>query len=262
MTDQSKLLIEDRGTTRIFTLNRPEVLNAVDNQMRVELIAALRAADADDRVRVVIITGAGRAFCAGADLERFKKIYEANDPEQVEYFTHVHFPQAFADFSKPLIAAVNGPAVGVGFTMPMMCDIRLASTKAMMIAGFVRVGVTPEFGSSFNLPRLVGMGKAMELALTARPVQAEEALSLGLVNELVEPEALMDRAIEMAEAIAQWPAPAVRMAKAVLKMGADSTLQQAMEIEAKVFAEAMGTPEHRQAVEAMMAAISSKAKAH
>lgn len=257
MSEQT-VLLEDHGPVRLLTLNRPQRLNALNTQMGLDLRQALAAAADDDKVGALVITGAGRGFSAGADLSRFVAFAEGGQFMERDRFTSLEFPRAFANFPKPLIAAINGPAVGWGFTMPLMCDIRLASTQAMFSCGFLRVGVTPEFGSSHLLPALIGLSRAMELVLTARRVEPAEALAMGLVSEVCPPPELLPRALELAQTIAAFPAPAVAMAKALLKHGAGASLEQTMAYEVQCFRAAMQTPEHREAVQQMLAAIKAK----
>ena len=255
---ETTVLIRDEGPVRLLTLNRPQRLNALDEQMKDELTTALKDAAQDQRVAAVVITGAGRAFSAGGDLERFAAMYESKSWQAVQDFTDLNFPRAFAYFPKPLIAAINGPAVGWGATMPLMCDLRLMSRTARMAFAFLRVGVTPEFGSSFLLPRLVGLGRALELVLTAREIHPEEALALGLVNRLCEPEELLPQTLALARRLAQLPAPAVRMAKQALYHGAADSLEHTLAYEIGLFQQAMQTPEHYQAVKAMQQALAAK----
>jgi enoyl-CoA hydratase/carnithine racemase len=250
--------VEDHGAVRLLTLNRPQQLNALNEDIKAGMMSALEAARQDDKVAVVVITGAGRAFSAGGDLKRFEAMAVSGDWHARERFTDLDFPRALTNFPKPLIAAINGVAVGWGFTMPLLCDLRLASSQAVFSCGFVRVGVTPEFGSAFMLPRMLGLGQAMELVLTARQFDAAEALSLGLLNRVTSPEELLPTALELARAIAAMPQPAVRMAKAILRHGAESSLEQTLGYEIDLFKQAMATPEHLTAVRAMMAQIRSK----
>ncbi len=257
MSDKT-VLIQQQGKVQIWTLNRPQRLNALTTEMGVELRQALAAAASDDSVGAVVITGAGRGFCAGADLGRFQAFAQGGDFLERDRFTSLEFPRAFANFPKPIIAAINGPAVGWGFTMPLMCDIRLASSEAVLSCGFVRVGVTPEFGSSHLLPALIGLSRAMELVLTARKVTPEEAQEMGLIKEVCAPDELLPRAVELAAEIAEFPAPATSMAKALLKHGAGASLEQTLAYEIQCFHAALETPEHREAVEKMLAAIKAK----
>lgn len=255
---QPVLLVEDHGPVRLFTLNRPERLNALNQEMMASLRLALDDAAADDGVGAVVLTGAGRAFSAGADLAGFAQMAQEGDQASRVRFTGLEGPRALANFPKPLIAAVNGPAVGWGFTVSLMCDLRLASQEAYFSAAFVKVGVTPEFGSSFLLPAIVGLGRALELVLTARQMPAQEALGMGLLTSMTPPAELLPAALELAGRIAAMPRPAVGMAKALLRHGAEVGLEQVLDYEMRCFRTAMASPEHKAAVEAMLEAIQAR----
>ncbi|MBU1276246.1 MAG: enoyl-CoA hydratase/isomerase family protein [Proteobacteria bacterium] len=255
---QPVLLVEDHGPVRLFTLNRPERLNALNQEMMASLRLALDEAAADDGVGAVVLTGAGRAFSAGADLAGFAQMAQEGDQARRVLFTGLEGPRALANFPKPLIAAVNGPAVGWGFTVSLMCDLRLASQEAYFSAAFVKVGVTPEFGSSFLLPAIVGLGRALELVLTARQMPAQEALGMGLLTSMTPPAELLPAALELAGRIAAMPRPAVGMAKALLRHGAEVGLEQVLDYEMRCFRTAMASPEHKAAVEAMLEAIQAR----
>jgi enoyl-CoA hydratase/carnithine racemase len=247
------IAVEKRNHIGLLFLNRPEVLNALSEEMSQELLHFLAAAAADDDIRVLILSGKGRAFSAGADLNMFKNRYEAyRESGQSANAARVELPRAFIGFPKPIIAAINGPAVGFGATVPLNCDIRLASTQAKISFAFTRVGVTPEFGSSYFLPRLIGYGKAAELVYTAKMFDAQEALQIGLVNRVVAPEELLPAAEEMAAQIAQMPVAAIRDAKKLLRHGSHSTLEQVLEYESQVFQHATQTQEHYDAVNRIM----------
>lgn len=247
------IAVEKRNHIGLLFLNRPEVLNALSEEMSRELLHFLAGAAADDDLRVLILSGKGRAFSAGADLNMFQSRYEAyRESGQSANAARVELPRAFIGFPKPIIAAINGPAVGFGATVPLNCDIRLASTQAKISFAFARVGVTPEFGSSYFLPRLIGYGKAAELVYTAKMLDAQEALQIGLVNRVVAPEELLPAAEQMAAQIAQMPVAAIRDAKKLLRHGSHSTLEQVLEYESLVFQHATQTQEHYDAVNRIM----------
>lgn len=201
----------------VITLNRPEKLNAFTARMMADMIAALDHTDAEDAVRVVIVTGAGRAFCAGADLSGGQSTFDfaaSNDPLRLE--ARVGGVQRdgggrltlrLFDSLKPVIAAVNGPAVGVGVTMQLAMDMRMASTAARFGFVFARRGITPEAASSWFLPRLVGIQTALEWCYTGRVFPAQEAFDKGLLRSLHEPEALLPAAKALAREIADNTAP-------------------------------------------------------
>jgi 2-(1,2-epoxy-1,2-dihydrophenyl)acetyl-CoA isomerase len=241
--------VEQKDGVGFLYLNRPQVLNALCEEMRAELLHFLPRAAADDGLRVLVVTGTGRAFSAGGDLNMFKHRYESYRKEGPGgTFANIDLPKAFSEFPKPVIAAVNGPAVGFGATMPLTCDVRIASSAARFCFAFVRLGLTPEFGSSYFLPRLIGHGKAAELVLSARTIDAREALEIGLVNRVVAPEALLPEAGNLAAEIARQPAGAVRAAKQMLRHGVHSTTEQVLAYEALTFQNAAHTREHYDAV--------------
>lgn len=255
------LMIEQKDAVATLYLNRPEVLNALSDDMRTELIHFFRAAADDPDLRVLIVTGRGRAFSAGADLNLFKARYETYRREgQQDGAFRKWLPQTLLAFPKPIIAAINGPAVGFGATMPLNCDIRFASTQAKFCFAFARLGVTPEFCSSYFLSRLIGMGRAAELVYTAKMIDAEEALHIGLVNRVLPPEDLLPESEKMARQIVQWTPSAIRTAKRLLRQGAQSSAEQMLEYEALELQQAMQTEAHYEAVCRMLEAIKSKDK--
>ena len=193
-----------------ITLNRPERLNAFTATMGEELGAAFDRADADDDVRAVVVTGAGRGFCAGADLERGSETFtrrEHEDSDSVPRDGGGRLTLRFFDSTKPVIAAINGPAVGIGATMTLPMDVRLASESARIGFVFVRRGIVPEACSSWFLPRVVGISRAMEWVATGRVFDADEALQGGLVRSVHPPGELLDAATALAREIADNAAP-------------------------------------------------------
>ena len=246
-------LIREEGIAFIY-LNRPKVLNAMNETMKSELIHALKETEEDDNIRVMILTGRGRGFCAGADLNRFLEVQESDkDHKKKIRFGSLDLPRAFIQYPKPIIAAINGPSYGFGFTVTLTCDIRLASERAKFSCAFIRIGVTPEFCSTYFLPRLVGYGKAAELIFTARPFDAHEALEIGAVNQVLPHNRLMPEAKKMARQIASMPPTAVQKSKEILRHGMQSTLDQVIQDEAMVFLDAMKTEEHRLALSKLLA---------
>jgi enoyl-CoA hydratase/carnithine racemase len=201
-----------------LTLHRPDRLNAFNHELHSDLVAALLRADADDAVRVIIVTGSGRAFCAGADLgaggEAFRR-----DVSEEDYRDEGGLVSLTIDrLDKPVIAAINGSAVGVGITMTLPMDIRLAASGAKIGFVFTRRGIVPEACSTFFLPRLVGMARAMEWVLTGRVFSAEEALAGGLVSRVVPREQLLQAARDLAREIVDHTSPvAVAMSRRMLR---------------------------------------------
>jgi len=216
-----------------LTLNRPEKLNAITRTMLDELVAAFDAADADDAVRAVVVTGAGRAFCAGADLSAGSKTFD-RAAQGLGEMPGEHrdggglVTLRIYDLKKPVIAAINGPAVGFGITMTLPMDVRIASTAARIGFVFARRGVVPEACSTWFLPRLVGMSRAAEWVYTGRVFPAEEAKEGGLVTRVVEPDRLLPAARELALEIARnTSAISVALARQLMwrMLGADHPME-------------------------------------
>ena len=226
----AKYVLEDRqDNVSLITLNRPEKLNAFNNDMVVETRDAILGADADPDVRAIVLTGAGNHFSAGGDVAAFKAFHEESkrkgyQTSPIDQHMLERFALSMSQLAKPTIAAINGAAVGLGLTLPLACDIRIASENAKLGAVFLKVGLNPEFGSTFNLPRIVGFAKACELLFTAKIIDAREAHAIGLVNQVVPHEELLPAAMEMARAIASMPPVGVKLAKASLRNGVDSNL--------------------------------------
>lgn len=204
---------ERRGAVAICTLERPEVLNALSRGLMEELVTRLRTLEADDAVRVIVLTGAGRAFAAGADIEELltKTPFAMVEERYLDYW------DAVRGLSKPLLAAVHGYCLGGGLELAMSADIILASESAQFGQPEIRIGVMPGAGGTQLLPRFLGLGRALECIWTGRMLSAREAERYGLVTRVVADGVLLDEALRLAEAIAQMPPLAVRMAKAAVR---------------------------------------------
>ncbi len=233
--------IDDRILT--LTLNRPERLNAFTGRMCEELIDALDRADADDSVRAIIVTGAGRAFCAGADLGRGAGTFDhtaSSGPEAIDEHRDAGglLTLRIYDCKKPVLAAINGPAVGIGITMTLPMDVRIASSAAKMGFVFARRGIVPEAASSWFLPRVVGMSQSAEWVLTGRVFDAEEALRGGLVSRVVAPDELLPTVRALALEIANnTSAMSVALARQMLwKMAGADHPMEAHKIDSKAIA--------------------------
>ena len=229
-----------------ITLNRPDKLNAYIPAMGAEVVSAFADAKADDEVRVVVITGAGRGFCAGVDLEHLKASFaEASEGDgEVSEGTKLgeedflrKLPLDLIAFPKPVIAALNGHAIGVGITMALPCDLRVAAAGAKIGLTFAKLGILPGLGATHLLPRLVGMAKAQELVLTAKVILAEEACEIGLVNKVVPAESLMEEVREMALQMAAHDPDVLARAKQSLNAGVELGMAEAMKNEQKMSAE-------------------------
>ena len=221
MADDFAALIERQGDVALITLNRPERLNAWSPDLGGALVARLREAEADEKVRAVVLTGAGRAFSAGADLKN-PRTHTVESPEQ--HLANLRGNPVFdlvEAYPKPIIAAVNGYAVGIGCLVPLCCDFILAAEEAMFCLPQVSLGILPAYGGTLRLARFVGKGNALNIALTGRKVGAEEALRMGMVVSVLPQEQLVPEAIKTMQAIAEMPTHAVRLARESLRLGLD-----------------------------------------
>jgi 2-(1,2-epoxy-1,2-dihydrophenyl)acetyl-CoA isomerase len=228
------LLYEVKDGVATLTLNRPDRLNALGDTLREDLFDAVSRGSADPEVRVMIVTGAGKGFCAGGDV---KAMNEAKESGRERSLMDKIAPGrdrtllAMREAPQPIIAAVNGAAAGAGMNLALGCDIRIASTAAKFSQAFVKRGLHPDWGGTYFLPRLVGMAKACELTFTGDVVDAAEALRIGLVSQVVAPEELMPAVQALARKIAAGPPVAIRLAKRALYRNAESGLREALEFE-------------------------------
>lgn len=230
------LLLEHHGSVALITLNRPDQLNAYTVRMGEELVQVFDSIKHNPDVRAVVLTGAGRAFCAGVDLKVLSKGSSTEEDRDLPPLGKERFVQNFAEdlyqFPKPVIAAINGPAVGVGVTMCLPCDIRLAATDATLSMPFARLGIVPGLGSSYLLPRLVGPGNARLLMFTGMRVTAEEALAMRLVEQIHAPGTLINAAMGLAKTMAENPSGILPLIKDALNAGlASSSIQSSMAYE-------------------------------
>lgn len=200
------------GAVARITLKRPEKLNAFFGSMREELIESLNAVASDDAVRAVVLTGEGRAFCSGGDVEAMSKLQVAGDIESFRKLLHAGrtIVSTIREMPQIVIAAVNGVAAGAGCNLALACDYRIASDAARFSQSFVRIGLHPDWGGTYFLPRLIGTARAIEILATGRMIDSEEALSLGLVDRLVPATGLLEIAHDLAKAIAGGPSGAIR----------------------------------------------------
>lgn len=251
-----KLDIENHVAT--LTLNRPEKLNALNAAICDEAAGAIKNLNEDDRVKVLIMTGAGRAFCSGADLSDKSRATDMNQKisraEKISPFVGMGWVVRQLDlFTKPVIAAINGPAVGAGLSYALAADIRIASEKAIFSAIFVRRGLVPDMGMSFYLPRLVGMSRALELMMTGDIIDAREAALIGLVNRVVPHHKLMPAVHELADRLARGPSLAIEMTKRMTYTGlATGSVVTQMGIEAYMQDVAFRSEDVREGVKAFL----------
>lgn len=248
--EQIQVSVDNAVTT--LTLNRPERMNAWTYQMHDELTAAINDANDDPEIGAMIITGAGRGFCAGADIgDVFAKQQEAGGESKRGGVAGDWV--ALLRRSKPIIAAVNGASIGVGATMILPCDVIVASTAAKIGLGFIKMGVVPELASSHFLVQRMGFGRASEMCLSGRLYPGAEAQAQGLVDRLVEPEELLSAAQKLAGEIAQNPAPQLRWIKQLLtENGSETDLAEVQRRELALLQQAYDSAEHKEAISAFM----------
>lgn len=256
MSDR-KVLLERRGRIALVTLNQAEARNPLDDETVLEFLAVIDEINADMGLSCLILTGAGSAFCAGGNVKDMRDregLFSGTPAEMRRKYQHgiQRIPLAMHDLEVPVIAAVNGPAVGAGCDLAMMCDIRVATKRASFAESFLRVGLISGDGGAWYLPRVVGLSRAFEMAFTGLPVGAEDAARAGFVSRVVEPEALMDAAFELAEQIAAQPPQALRMMKRLIRHGLESTLPQNIELAAAMQPIAQSSDDHREAVAAFL----------
>ncbi len=251
--------MEIRDAVALVTLNRPKRLNAWTPKMSEELASAFAEVNSDPAVGAIVLTGAGRGFCAGADMsDTFQTRIDGKDPGADTAAGEGGMPAGldWVDLcrtSKPLVAAVNGAAVGVGLTMILPFDVLIASQTARLSMAFVKVGLVPELASTHYLVQRMGFGRASEMCLSGRLVPAEEAHALGLVDRLTAPESLLDEALACAGAIAANPSPQLRMIKELLtENGTATDLREIQRRETRLLRECWTTPEHKEAVAAFL----------
>ena len=246
-------------------LNRPERLNAVNDQLVGEFAEAIARVADDDEIRVLIITGSGRAFSAGADF-RFKEVKsEGMAVEGAEDLRSMHESMhkgkilnkiqsdiilALQRLDKPTVAMINGDAVGGGFDIALACDIRIGSTNARFMVGYTKMGVVPDGGGTWLMPRVMGLGKALELILTGDFCDAEEAYRIGILNKLVAPEDLQKTTMDLACRLAKGPPIANRLSKLLVYKGLEMDLETALEFLSSCVFIAVSSQDHKEAIQA------------
>ena len=253
-----------QGGVAIVTLDRPEVRNALTGEeMLEELLDAIHDAETEPDVGVLVLEAEGPAFSAGGDIKEMaaqRGIFEGNAAAIIEKYRDSiqQLTRFMATTDLVTIAAVDGPAIGAGFDLVLGCDLRLGTSRARFAHTFIEMGIIPGDGGAWLLPRVVGWQRAAELALTARSVDAEEALRIGILLEITPDDRLEARALELAEAIASKPRPAVTMAKRLLRQARSMDLDGFLELSAALQAAAHSTPEHVEAVNAYVARLKNR----
>ena len=250
MTPQREILTEREGAVGWIRINRPARLNAFSQTMREDLEAALQQMEKDPEIRCVILTGVGRAFCTGGDVGVMKQLIEENDIDRFETLVRIgaRIVNFIAEMKKPVIAAVNGPAAGAGACLALACDLRLASEHATIGFGFLRVGLHPDWGGSYFLPRLLGPALAAELLYTGEMINAERSERMGLFNRVVAHAELDAAARTLAGQIAAGPVATVIDTKRTLRRSYDSTLAEVLEQETQAQLKAFRSADFREGI--------------
>jgi len=241
----------------LLTFNRPEVMNAIDEDIIDGIELAIAKINAEENIKVVVVTGAGKAFCAGGNVKDMRDktgMFTGNPLElRKNYQKQIQrIPVAFSTLQVPAIAAVNGAAYGAGCDISLMCDMRIASETATFAENFIKLGLIPGDGGAWLLPRVIGPARAAEMTYTGKPISAHKALSWGMVNQVVEPELVLEEAMRLARQITANPAHAIRMSKVLLKESERSELSSLLQLSASLQALAHHTVDHDEAVSAFI----------
>ncbi len=247
----------------LIRFNRPEKMNAIGALTRQQLGDAIKQAERDDSVRVVVLAGSGRAFCSGADVTEMVQGAGMRTPEDVGNVLRTEYMPMLVrlrTMPKPVIAAMNGPAVGIGASFALACDIRIATPEAYLLEAFVNIGLAPDGGVSWLLPRLAGTGVAYEMFFSGKPLQAADAHRLGVINRIVPVERLEEEVRELASHLAAQPRQAMAGAKRAVNHALESTFEQAMEFESYLQEAQVATPEFAEGVQAFLARRAAKQK--
>lgn len=237
-----------------LTLNRPDRLNALSTEIMEGLLEALPRLAADSSIGAVVLTGAGRAFCSGGDVKSMAEGANTRSPEQaVKHLRgRMEVSRLLHEMAKPTIAMINGAAAGAGLSLALACDLRIASTSARFVTAFARVGFSGDFGGSYFLSKLVGTGKARELYFTSEPLDAQQALSLGIANRVVADGELDEATMALARSFARGPRIALGLMKQNFNAAEDGSLTELLDLEAKRMIEAGRTKDHQEAARAFI----------
>ena len=255
--DYEDLLLEKDGEIATITLNYPEKLNALTVKMRMNLSLAADEIAQDDEVRVVIVTGAGRGFCSGADVSAMRERMSSGNAAEVSRYARLQvtgwpFADVFPKLNKPVIAAINGPCVGGGFSLALSCDIRIASETARFGVAQVARALVPDYGMTFYLPHAIGASRALELMFTAEIIDAAEAERLGIVSRVVAPDELMKVTRELAAKIAQQAPISIELTKKMVWRGLFDGLARQLDLETWAQQICRATEDHRESVRAFL----------
>jgi len=255
MSEEQVIQVVDVNAVRTITLNRPDKLNAFSHELLSTLHKAVKAAAKDKSVRCLVLTGAGRAFCSGQDLAEVADRYTSDEPIELGGLLRALYNPMIATLrtmEKPVIGAINGVAAGAGCSLALACDFRIAAESASFIQAFINVGLVPDSGSTLLLPRLIGGGRAMDMACTGRKVKADEALTIGLVNRVVPDGELQPATTEWAERLATMPTQGIALTKRLINMAWTADLETQLEFEAQYQTTAGKSHDHREGVMAFL----------
>jgi 2-(1,2-epoxy-1,2-dihydrophenyl)acetyl-CoA isomerase len=250
-----QLIVDRDGPVAVVRLNNPARLNALSPVMTAELMQALQSLAADDSCRAIVLTGEGRGFSAGADLSTLQEPYLRGERPQLSGFLKEGYNKLIpllAETPKPVIAAINGVVAGAGVSVALACDLRVAADSASFSMAFVRIGLIPDAGSCYLLPRAVGMARALELALLSEKVDARQAVDLGLINRVVPADRLMEEVMILAHKLADLPTTAIGLTKLMFQQAGRLSLQETMDREAEVQDLAAATDDHIEGVLAFL----------
>ncbi len=254
----TEISIDIQHHIMLVTLNRPDIHNAISHKNMInEIVEVIAIANKDKNIRALILTGAGRSFCAGGNIKDMRDktdMFSGDIPsiEQAYKDGIQRIPMAFSRLEIPAIAAINGAAVGAGFDMTMMCDIRIASESARFAESFVKLGLIPGDGGAWFLPRKIGHARAAQMALTGAMIDAKTALDWGIISECLSPNDLLPRAWQIAKDIAKNPPLAVRQTKKLLQQSETLSLEKMLDTCAKIQAQLHQTNDHSEAVNAQL----------
>ena len=253
---EQHVMVHSHDGVGLIRLNRPEKMNAIGALTRRQLGEAIKQAERDDSVRVVVLTGSGRAFCSGADVTEMSNSSGMHTPEEVgEILRNEYMPMLvrLRTMPKPVIAAMNGPAVGIGASYALACDIRIATPEAYLMEAFVNIGLAPDGGVSWLLPRLAGTGVAYEMFFTGKPLPAADAHRLGVINRLVPAERLEEEVRDLANHLVSQPRQAMAAAKRAVNHALESNYEDALEFESYLQEVQAGSQEFADGVQAFLA---------
>jgi len=251
------IIFKKQGNIAIITLNSPDTRNALASDMCIALVDALKKADSDKDISCVVLAAAGKSFCAGGNIKEIKAMTAEKKmtPLEIEQWYKdgiQKIPLTMGDISVPVIAAVNGHAIGAGNDLATMCDIRIASEDAIFAESFLRVGIIPGDGGAWLLPRIIGTARANQMLFTGEFIDAQKALDYGLISEVVANDRLIERAQELAQKVVSFPPMAIRKTKELMRSAASATLKENLDTAAIYQGVLQQMDDHREAIDAIL----------